>query len=135
MERKVPWDLRLPANFSLYGNIFSDKIRNVPAGFVSFFNAPEIRWNIGLRNDNVYKNFGMNVVVKWQDNNYYEGTFVTGTLPYFAWVDAQVSYRPPHTKGVIRIGGTNLGNKYYRTGFGSPAVGGLYYVSYGYNIF
>ena len=128
-------DHQLPANFSLYGNIFSDKIRNVPAGFVSFFNAPEIRWNIGLRNDNVYKNFGMNVVVKWQDNNYYEGTFVTGTLPYFAWVDAQVSYRPPHTKGVIRIGGTNLGNKYYRTGFGSPAVGGLYYVSYGYNIF
>ena len=128
-------DHQLPANFSLYGNIFSDKIRNVPAGFVSFFNAPEIRWNIGLRNDNVYKNIGMNVVVKWQDNNYYEGTFVTGTLPYFAWVDAQISYRPPHTKGVIRIGGTNLGNKYYRTGFGSPAVGGLYYVSYGYNIF
>jgi hypothetical protein len=73
--------------------------------------------------------------MRWQDNNFYEGTFVSGTLPYFTWVDAQISYRLPKTKSVFRIGGTNLGNNYYRTGFGSPYVGGLYYVSYGYNIF
>jgi outer membrane receptor protein involved in Fe transport len=128
-------DYQLPARFTLYGNVYSDQLRDVPANFVSFFNAPKYRFNIGLRNENVYKNVGMNVVVKWQDNNYYEGTFVTGTLPYFAWVDAQVTYRPAGTKSVFRAGGTNLGNKYYRTGFGSPSVGGLYYVSYGYNIF
>jgi hypothetical protein len=125
----------LPAKFTLYGNVYSDELKNVPAGFVTFFNAPKYRFNVGLRNENIYKNVGMNVVVKWQDNNFYEGTFVTGTLPSFAWVDAQVTYRPPGTKSVFRVGGTNLGNKYYRTGFGSPAVGGLYYVSYGYNIF
>lgn len=128
-------DYQLPARFTLYGNVYSDQLRDVPANFVSFFNAPKYRFNIGLRNENVYKNVGMNVVIKWQDNNYYEGTFVTGTLPYFAWVDAQVTYRPAGTKSVFRAGGTNLGNKYYRTGFGSPSVGGLYYVSYGYNIF
>ena len=125
----------LPARFTLYGNVYSDQLRNVPAGFVTFFNAPKYRFNIGLRNENIYKNIGMNVVVKWQDNNFYEGTFVTGTLPYFAWVDAQVTYRPENSKSVFRAGGTNLANKYYRTGFGSPSVGGLYYVSYGYNIY
>jgi outer membrane receptor protein involved in Fe transport len=125
----------LPRNFNLYGNIYSDELRDVPAGAVTFFNAPKYRFNIGLRNDNIFKNFGFNVVVKWQDNNYYEGTFVTGTLPYFAWVDGQVTYRPTGSKSTFRIGGTNLGNNYYRTGFGSPAVGGLYYASYGYNIF
>ena len=119
----------------LYGNMFSDEMRDAPVGLVTFFNAPKYRFNIGLRNDNVYKNIGFNVVVKWQDNNFYEGTFVSGTLPYFAWVDAQVSYRPAGTKSLFRIGGTNLGNNYYRTGFGSPYVGGLYYISYGYNIF
>ena len=128
-------DYALPKNFNLYGNIFSDELRDVPDGAVTFFNAPKYRFNIGLRNDNLFKNFGFNVVVKWQDNNYYEGTFVTGTLPYFAWVDAQVTYRPPGTKSTFRVGGTNLGNNYYRTGFGSPAVGGLYYVSFGHNIF
>ena len=128
-------DYVLPRNFNLYGNVFSDELRDVPEGAVTFFNAPKYRFNIGLRNDNLYKNIGFNVVVKWQDNNYYEGTFVTGTLPYFTWVDAQVTYRPPGTKSTFRVGGTNLGNNYYRTGFGSPAVGGLYYASFGYNIF
>jgi outer membrane receptor protein involved in Fe transport len=128
-------EYQLFKGYSIYGNVFHDKLQDLPAGFVSFFNAPEYRWNLGLKNDNVYKNVGFNVVVKWQDNNYYEGTFVTGTLPYFAWVDAQITYKPTDSKSVFRIGGTNLGNQYYRTGFGSPYVGGLYYVSYGYNIF
>ena len=128
-------EYQLGRGFNAYGNVFSDKLQDVPAGFVSFFNAPKYRFNLGLRNDDVYKGIGFNVVMRWQDNNYYEGTFVSGTLPYFAWVDAQVSYRMPKTKSTFRIGGTNLGNNYYRTGFGSPAVGGLYYVSYGYNLF
>ncbi len=120
--------------FMLYGNVYSDALTGVEPGLVTFFNAPKYRFNIGLRNDNIYKGFGANVVVKWQDNNFYEGTFVTGTLPYFTWVDAQVTYRPPNTKSTFRLGGTNLGNNYYRTGFGSPAVGGLYYFSYGFNL-
>ncbi len=127
-------EYNLPRNFVLYGNVFSDELHNVPAGFVTFFNAPHYRWNIGLRNENVYKNIGFNVVVKWQDNNFYEGTFATGTLPFFTWVDAQVSYRMPKTKNTFKIGGTNVGNSYYRQGFGSPYVGGLYYVSFGYNL-
>ncbi|HEV7781341.1 MAG TPA: hypothetical protein VGO58_08740, partial [Chitinophagaceae bacterium] len=121
-------------NYYLSANVFSDELRDAPAGLVTFFNAPKYRFNVGLRNDNVCKNIGFNLMVKWQDNNVYEGTFVKGTLPYFSWVDAQVSYRPSGTKSVFRVGGTNLGNNYYRTGYGSPAVGGLYYISYGYNI-
>lgn len=122
-------------NYVFYGNVFSDELRDVPVGEVTFFNAPKYRYNIGIRNENVYKGVGFNAVWKWQDNNFYEGTFVSGTLPYFGWVDAQVSYRPAGTKSTFRIGGTNLGNSYYRTGYGSPAVGGLYYISYGYNLF
>jgi outer membrane receptor protein involved in Fe transport len=122
-------------NYLLYGNVYSDNLKDAPAGLVTFFNAPKYRFNIGLRNENVYKNIGFNIVAKWQDNSFYEGTFVTGELPYFTWVDAQISYRPAGTKSTFRVGGTNLGNNYYRTGFGSPAVGGLYYISYGYNLF
>ena len=128
-------DYQLPRRFNLYGNIFSDELRDVPTGFVTYFNAPKYRWNLGLRNENVYKNIGFNIVVKWQDENFYEGTFVTGTLPAFATVDAQLTYRMPKKKGVFRIGGTNIGNYYYQTAVGNPSVGGLYYVSYGYNIF
>ena len=121
-------------DYVLYGNVFSDVLKDVAPGDVTYFNAPKYRYNIGLRNENVCHNIGFNVVAKYQDNNYYEGTFVSGTLPYFTWVDAQVTYHPPNTKSTFRVGGTNLGNNYYRTGYGSPAVGGLYYVSYGFNL-
>ena len=117
------------------GNLFSDKLKDVPAGFVSYFNAPKYRANLSLRNDNVWKNIGFNIISKWQDENRYEGTFVSGTLPAFWTIDAQVSYRMPKGKSVIRIGGSNILNHYARTGYGSPYVGGLYYVSYGYNMF
>lgn len=136
--KALGWGLGLDYNvfkgYYLSGNVFSDQLKDPPANLVTFFNAPKYRVNIGLRNDNVYHNIGFNVIAKWQDNNNYEGTFVKGTLPYFTWVDAQVTYRPAKTKSTFRIGGTNLGNNYYRTGYGSPAVGGLYYISYGYNL-
>jgi hypothetical protein len=130
----------LPRKFIVYGNVFSDQLvvdDKVLSGkdretlsFGTFFNTPDIRYNIGVRNENVWKNIGFNIVWKYQAENYYEGTFVTGTLPSFGWLDGQVSY-----KSIFRIGGTNIGNDYQRTGFGSPSVGGLYYVSFGYNIY
>ena len=121
-------------NYLVYGNVFSDVLKDVAPGDITFFNAPKYRFNIGLRNDNVFHNIGFNLVAKWQDENFYEGTFISGTLPSFTWVDAQVTYRPKDSKSTFRVGGTNLANKYNRTGFGSPAVGGLYYMSYGYNL-
>ncbi len=133
-------EYQLIKKYFLFGNVFSDKISgglpiSDPNYEPTFFNAPKYRYNIGLRNENVCHNVGFNVVMKWQDNNFYEGTFVTGTLPYFTWVDAQISWKMPNTKSVFKVGGTNIGNNYARTGFGSPAVGGLYYISYGYNLY
>jgi hypothetical protein len=40
----------------------------------------------------------------------------------------------PSVKSLIKVGGTNILNKYYTTAFGSPSIGGLYYVSFAYNI-
>jgi len=127
-------DYLLPRGFNVFANVFSDRIRDIPANFVSFFNAPKLRFNVGLRNENVYKNVGFNVIYKWQDENFYEGTFVTGTLPSFGWLDGQISYKVPKSKSLFRVGGTNIMNNYQRTAFGNPYVGGLYYVSYAYNL-
>lgn len=136
--KAIGWGLttefEMPRKFYLYGNVFSDKLRDVPAGVITNFNAPKYRYNLGLRNDNVYKNIGFNIVWRYQDDVFYESTFATGTLPAFGWLDGQISYRIPNAKSLIRLGGTNLLNNYKRTGFGNPYVGGLYYVSYGYNI-
>jgi outer membrane receptor protein involved in Fe transport len=88
--------------------------------------------NSGFGKDN---RFGFSVVYRWTNAFNYEGTFAVGHLPYTRTVDAMVSYKLPSTKSLIKVGATNLFNKYYRSAFGSPQIGGLYYVSFGWNVF
>jgi len=127
----------LPANFSFSGNIYHDEIGNVPVGFVSYFNTPKYRVNMALSNSGFGKDkrYGFNIQYRWSNSFLYEGTFGTGVVPYMRTVDAVVSYKLPATKSMIKIGGTNIFNKYYRTGWGNPQIGGLYYISYGWNVF
>ena len=122
-------------NFELNANISSDKLKDVPANVVTFFNTPEFRFNIGLSNNNIGKHWGFNVLYRWQDNVFWEGTFGTGDVPSFGTMDAQVTYKVPSIRSQWKLGASNLFNKYYRSAFGNPEVGGLYYVSFGYNVF
>lgn len=127
----------LPKNFSVSANIYHDEIGSLPAGFVSYFNTPKYRVNATLANSGFGKGerFGFNIVYRWANSFYYEGTFGAGMVPWIRTVDASVSYKLPSTKSLIKIGGTNIFNKYYRTGWGNPQIGGLYYISFGYNVF
>ena len=72
---------------------------------------------------------------RWVDTFMYEGTFAVGQVPSYSTVDAQVSYKLPKTKSIIKVGGTNILNKYYTNGFGNIQIGGLYYLSFGWNVF
>lgn len=127
----------LPRNFSVSGNLYHDEIGDLPAGFVSYFNTPKYRTNIALNNSGFGKDnrFGFSVQYRWANAYNYEGTFAVGHMPFVRTVDAMVSYKLPSTKSLIKIGGTNIFNNYYRTAFGSPQFGGLYYISFGYNVF
>jgi hypothetical protein len=46
-----------------------------------------------------------------------------------------VSYKFVAQKVLLKLGATNLLNKYYRDGLGNATIGGLYYVSIGYGLF
>jgi len=127
----------LPGNFSFTGNLYHDRIGTLPPGFVSYFNTPKYRSNLSLNNSGFGKDkrYGFSIVYRWQNSFFYEGTFGVGMVPWMRTVDAVVNYKIPSTKSMIKIGGTNIFNKYYRTGWGNPQIGGLYYISYGWNVF
>jgi hypothetical protein len=133
----VSVEYALPKNFYVNANAYSDDIKNVPKGFLSMFNAPKFRTNIGFSNTGMgpKNRFGFNLVARYQDEVYFEGDFGTGQVPSFFTVDGQVNYKFPQSKSMIKLGATNLFNNYYQTAFGNPEIGGLYYVSFGYNIF
>ena len=130
-------DYQMPNNFVLNGNITTDKIKDVPPGFVSFFNTPNYRLILGAGNTGFgyQKRFGFHVDMRNQDGFYYESDFRQGNIPGFTTIDAMISYKFPKTRSMLKLGSTNLTNKYYKTSFGDPEIGGIYYLSFGYNVF
>ncbi len=129
-------DYQLPNNFSAFFNVYSDEITDVPSGFQSFFNTPKYRMNVGFANSGLGKSklFGFSAMVHWQDAFMWDGELANGPVNAFSSVDAMVSYRIPKIKSMIKLGGSNIFNHYYKNAFANPEVGGLYYISFGYNL-
>jgi outer membrane receptor protein involved in Fe transport len=130
-------DYRLPRNFTVGANLSSDILSNVPANFTAYFNAPKYKTNLTAGNSafGYQKRFGASVTYRWQKGFYYQGDFANGALPDVHNVDAQLSFKLPTSKSVIKLGANNLLNQYYYNAIGNSQVGGLYYVSFGYNIY
>lgn len=131
------FDYRLPANFSLSVNFASDNLTDIPLGLITSFNSPQYKLNASIGNAGFgkAKRMGFNVAYRWQDAFYFQGDLANGTLPAVQTVDAQISYKLPSTKSILKFGANNLLNQYYYNAVGNSFVGGLYYVSFGYNIY
>jgi outer membrane receptor protein involved in Fe transport len=131
-------DYRLPLNFTIGGNIASDILKDVPSNFVAYFNSPKYKANVNFGNSGFGpgKRLGFNVAYRYQGGFLYQGDFATGNLPVVQTLDAQVSLKLPKAKkSIIKLGATNLLNQYYYNAVGNSQIGGLYYLSFGYNIY
>lgn len=119
--------------YNLSGNVSYNKISDIPANFINTFNTPELRYNFGLGNREVFKNVGFNVQYRWQEKFTWNSTFGSGDVPAFGTVDGQISFKIPSINSTLKFGGSNLLNKYYSTSFGNPLVGAVYYTSITFN--
>ena len=122
----------LPKNFIVSGN-YSYAAFTPPANqspdFISGFNTPTNKYNIGLSNRKIAKNLGFNVNFRYQDAFLWQSSYGIWTVPKFGVLDAQVSYKIASAKTVVKIGGANIGGGDYRTNLGAPYVGQTYYIS------
>ncbi|RZL09950.1 MAG: TonB-dependent receptor, partial [Pedobacter sp.] len=123
----------LVGKFNFSGNASWNKLSDIPATFINNFNTPEWRFNLGVGSREIIKNVGFNVQYRWQDDFNWSSTFSTGIVPSYSTVDAQVNLKLPNVKSVIKLGGSNIANKYYYTSFGNPEVGAVYYLSFAFN--
>jgi len=119
----------IAGKYTLSGNFSYNNLNNSSSTLESEFNTPKYRMSAGLSNSEIRKNLGFNVNFRWQDKFMWSSTFAAGQVPAFATVDGQVSYKIPNYKTIIKLGGSNLFNHYYRTSYGNPASGGVYYIS------
>ncbi len=118
-------------SYTISGNVnYNDlKIKGDNDVFITGFNTPKWSLNAQLGNREIFKNFGFNIVWKWQDAYTWESPLATGRVAAFNTIDAQLSYKVPVIKTSIKVGATNLLNYRYIQYAAGPTIGGLYYVS------
>lgn len=133
----VSAEYRFNGGFYATGNLSSDKLGDVEQGFITYFNAPKLRGNVSFGNNGMGKNkrVGFNFVYRFQSEFAYQSDLANGTVPAYRVLDGQISYKFPKINSVVRVGANNMLNQYYITALANPSIGGLYYVSFGYNIF
>jgi outer membrane receptor protein involved in Fe transport len=106
---------------------------------INNFNTPHFHVNMDFSNSGFGKKqqWSYGVSMRYKPGYFYavSGGLATGTVPSSAVLDAQISYKLIKAHSGIRLGGTNITNKYYSTGTANPAIGAVYYVTYAYNIF
>lgn len=124
----------LPKNYQLHTNatwidfnIMDANPNNIPA-----FNTPTWKSNVTFSNPKLTDKLGFSVAWHWQTAFDWYGTFTElrpGRIGAYNLLDAQVSYAIPSLKTKIKLGAANLTNQYVVQAYGSPAVGGMYYIS------
>ncbi len=137
-------DYMIFAGYTLTGNVTQNVLLNEnelaekDPSFVTSFNSPKYRYNLGFSNRNVSNSgWGFGLTYRYQTEMLWNGSIGTPAanigkhtmMPAFSTFDAQISKNLPRLKSNVKLGGTNIGNKLYTTGWGNPSVGGLYYVS------
>ncbi|PQJ76745.1 TonB-dependent receptor [Polaribacter glomeratus] len=101
--------------------------------FEAGFNTPENKVKLEFGKTDLFKNFGFNVNARWQDDFFWESTFVDGLIEARTVIDAQVNYTVPAWKSIFKVGGANLTGQEFRSAPGVGAVGSQYYVSWTIN--
>ncbi|GAO45486.1 TonB-dependent receptor [Flavihumibacter petaseus] len=129
----------LSHNFLAKVNYYSDFMKNRNNSQVNNFNTPNYHLNMEFGNNGFGKKqlWSFNTTFRYKPGYFYvvSGGLAQGRVPSSAVLDAQVSYKLVKAHSGIRVGGTNVTNKYYSTGIANPNIGAVYYVTYAYNIF
>jgi iron complex outermembrane receptor protein len=120
----------LNKGYRLSANYNWNKLNNqLPSGFLSQFNTPQNKFNVGFGNRKLTEKIGFNVTYRWQEKFHWESSFAIGDVPSVGVVDAQVSYKVKPMKSTFKIGGSDIFNKRYILNYGGPTLGAIYYVS------
>ncbi|MEI6087130.1 MAG: TonB-dependent receptor [Bacteroidota bacterium] len=125
----LSWNFYKTFSISVNINYNTIKQNTTTDVFVTGFNTPKWGTNFAFGNREIVRNFGFNLVWKWQDAYLWESPLVNGAVPAYNTVDAQVTLRVPSLKATIKLGGSNIFNNRYFQYAGGPTIGALYYTA------
>ena len=119
----------LPLSYIIAANVSYAKLDRKTGndGLEDGFNTPKWISNFSLSNDHIFKAFGAAVTYKWQSSYYWQSFLVNGQVPAYGNLDVQVSYQFTKPGISVKLGATNVLNRYYYSFLGGPYIGGFYY--------
>jgi outer membrane receptor protein involved in Fe transport len=103
-------------------------------GLEDGFNTPDWVVNFSVSYENIYKNVGGAISLKWQNSYFWQSFLINGNVPAFWSMDMQLNYTFAKSGVKLKTGADNLLNHYYYSILGGPQIGGLYYLSVSYGI-
>ncbi len=126
--------IRFYRDFRAMGNVTFSKLQRKSSndGLEDGFNTPQWIANVSIGNDKVFRRLGFMITGRWQSGYYWQSFLVNGNVPSYRTLDAQISLT--FDKVRLKIGGTNILNRYYYSFLGGPSVGGFYYSSVTLNL-
>jgi iron complex outermembrane receptor protein len=125
---------KLFKGFNAIGNVTYARLdrKSSNDGLEDGFNTPEWMTNISIGNEKIFRSLGFMVTYRWQSSYYWQSFLVNGNVPAYQTVDAQINFT--FEKVHLKIGGTNIFNRYYYSFLGGPYVGGFYYTTISVNL-
>nr|WP_315149198.1 TonB-dependent receptor [uncultured Flavobacterium sp.] len=122
--------------FSALGNATYSKLDRTDDkdGLEDGFNTPQIMANATIVAENFWKNLGASFTYHQQSKYDYVSFLVSGEVPAYWSMDAQINYTFVKPGVIAKLGGTNFLNKPYYSILGGPQIGAFYYLSLTWNI-
>jgi len=118
------FDLGLNYTFSKF-----DFDETVDPDFEPSFNTPEHKIKLQFGKTELFKNFGFNINLRWQDDYLWQSTFHDALIESRTVLDAQINYTVPKIKSVFKLGASNISGQEYFSAPGIGAIGSMYYLS------
>ncbi|MGI9553032.1 MAG: TonB-dependent receptor domain-containing protein, partial [Aurantibacter sp.] len=110
-----------------------EAVQNNPE-FLPGFNTPKNRFNVSLSNHSVSRTgFGFNLQFRYWDDYQWQSPFGQGEIPSKGIIDLAFSYKIKSLRSMLKLGANNLLQDKYRTVYGGPEVGAIYYASLTYD--
>lgn len=126
LDMKILGDFDLGVNYTYIEQEF-DQAAN--PDFRTNFNSPNHKVKASFGNRELFTNFGFNVNYRWSDTYFWQASFADGQIPAYTVLDAQMSYKIPSWKSILKVGGSNILGEEYFSAIGTGAVGSIYYIS------
>ena len=115
--------LTVSANYSFNDFITTD----LPADFLTFFNTPRHKFNVGIDGQLLERTLSYNVNYRQASNFRYESTFAIGDVGTTQTVDAQLGYTIKAAHTTLQAGVSNLFDASNFQVYGAPSMGRLGY--------